>query len=243
MAEADLIPRSGIRRAVVYTAALCLLLAAVPSGQAPQTGRLVGRIRLTTHMPGKPLASAAYPRRSVGDHSAAPLPEIRNVIVYIKDAVQTGALSVRRVELRQEHETFIPHTLAITRGSTVEFPNGDPFFHNVFSLSRAANFNLGRYKRGQTRARQFTKAGTVKVYCDIHSHMSATIVVFDHPYFTIPELDGSFEIDRVPRGDYTLVGWHERVGEQTTRVRVEPGKATSIEMTVPVAEPEGDAVP
>ena len=69
----------------------------------------------------------------------------------------------------------------------VEFPNGDPFFHNVFSLSRAANFNLGRYARGQTRGREFTKAGTVKVYCDIHSHMSATILVFDHPYFAIPE--------------------------------------------------------
>ncbi len=90
--------------------------------------------------------------------------------------------------------------MAITRGSTVDFPNGDPFFHNVFSLSRAANFNLGRFERGQSRSREFTKAGTVKVYCDIHSHMSATILVFDHPYFTIPELDGSFELPAVPVG-------------------------------------------
>ena len=94
----------------------------------------------------------------------------------------------------------MPRTVAITRGSTVDFPNGDPFFHNVFSLSRAANFNLGRFARGQSRGREFTKAGTVKVYCDIHSHMSATILVFDHPYFTIPELDGSFELPAVPAG-------------------------------------------
>ena len=74
----------------------------------------------------------------------------------------------------------------------------------------------------------------MKVYCDIHSHMSATILVFDHPYFTIPELDGSFELPAVPAGQYTLVGWHERVGERSERIRVEAGKATSIELTVPV---------
>jgi hypothetical protein len=211
-------------------------LAALPAGQSPETGRVIGRVRLTTKVPGKPLASTAYPRRTVGDHDAPALPEIRNVVVYIKDAMYRGALPVRRTDLRQEHETFVPHTVAITRGSSVGFPNGDPFFHNVFSLSRAANFNLGRYERGQSRAREFTKAGTVKVYCDIHSHMSATILVFDHPYFTIPDLDGSFELPAIPAGEYTIVGWHERVGERAERIRVEPGKAASIELTVPVAE-------
>jgi hypothetical protein len=105
----------------------------------------------------------------------------------------------------------------------------------VFSLSHAANFNLGRYDRGQSRAREFTKSGTVKVYCDIHSHMSATILVFDHPYFTIPELSGSFELPAVPAGAYTIVGWHERVGERSEHIVVEAGKPTSIELTVPVA--------
>ena len=175
-----------MRASLLHISACCLALVAVGAGQTPDTGRVVGRIRLTTKVPGKPLASAAYPRRAVGDHDAPPQAEIRNVVVYIKDAVYRGALPTNRSELRQEHETFVPHTLAITRGSTVDFPNGDPFFHNVFSLSGAANFNLGRYARGLTRGREFTKPGTVKVYCDIHSHMSATILVFDHPYFTIP---------------------------------------------------------
>jgi len=170
---------------------------------------------------------------SVGEPESV-IAEIRNVVVYIKDAMYRGALPATRAELRQEHETFIPHTVAITRGSSVDFPNGDPFFHNVFSLSRAANFNLGRYERGQSRAREFTKAGTIKVYCDIHSHMSATILVFDHPYFTIPGPDGSFELPAIPAGQYTIVGWHERVGERLERVRVEAGKAASIELTVPV---------
>lgn len=230
-----------MRRALLYISALCLALAALPAAQSPETGRVIGRVRLTSKAPGKPLASTAYPRRTVGDNDAPSLPEIRNVVVYLKDAVYRGALPARRAELRQEHETFLPHTVAVTRGSSVEFPNGDPFFHNVFSLSRAANFNLGRYERGQSRAREFTKAGTVKVYCDIHSHMSATILIFDHPYFTIPELDGSFELPATPAGEYMIVGWHERVGERAERVRVEAGKAASIELTVPV--PVGGVAP
>jgi plastocyanin len=202
--------------------------------QSTSSGRIVGHVRLASKPPGRPLATASYPRRTIGDYDAPPLPEIRNVVVYIKDAAFRGALTPSRTVLRQEHETFVPHTVAITRGSTVDFPNGDPFFHNVFSLSRAANFNLGRYKSGQTRGREFPKAGTVKVYCDIHSHMSATILVFDHPYFAIPDQDGTFELANVPAGDYTIVGWHERVGERAERVQVNAGRTTSIELTVPV---------
>jgi plastocyanin len=224
-----------MRHDLLYISALSVVLAAFPAGQSAQTGRIIGRVRLTSRVPGKPLASTAYPRRSIGDHDAPASPEIRNVVVYIKDAMYRGALRATRAELRQEHETFSPHTIAITRGSSVDFPNGDPFFHNVFSLSHAANFNLGRYERGQSRAREFTKSGTVKVYCDIHSHMSATILVFDHPYFTIPELSGSFELPAVPAGAYTIVGWHERVGERSEHIVVEAGKPTSIDLTVPVA--------
>ena len=221
-------------RIVLHILALSLCLVAWPAGQSPDTGRVIGHVRLTAKLPGKPLASTAYPRRTVGDHDAPALQEIRNVVVSIKDAAYRGPLTTGRTALLQEHETFVPHTLAITRGSAVDFPNGDPFFHNVFSLSGAATFNLGRYERGQSRRREFTKAGTVKVYCDIHSHMSATILVFDHPYFTIPQLDGSFELPAVPPGQYTIVGWHERVGERSERVSVEAGKTTSVQLDVPV---------
>jgi hypothetical protein len=220
---------------------LFVLAVSAPNGQTnPSTGRVTGRVRLTTKIPGKPLASTAYPRRTVGNHQAPVLPEIRNVVVYIKDALHRGPLPASRNELLQEHETFIPRTLAITRGSVVSFPNGDPFFHNVFSLSRAGNFNLGRYQRDQTREREFTKAGIVKVYCDIHSHMSATILIFDHPYFTIPDVDGSFELPALPTGDFTIVGWHERVGERSMRIRVESDRPTSVELVVPV--PVGDEI-
>jgi hypothetical protein len=230
-----------MRQRLLYISALCVGLAtsaAQPAGQAPRTGRIVGHVALTTKLRGKPLASPAYPRRAVGDHDAPALPEIRNVVVYLKNAPFHGTLPVRRTELRQEHETFVPHTLAITKGSSVDFPNADPFFHNVFSLSGAGTFNLGRYPQGQSKGREFSKAGTVKVYCDIHSQMSATILVFDHPYFTIPELDGTFELPAVPPGEYTIIGWHERVGERAEHVRVNADMTTSIDLTVPVP-PEG----
>src|SRR5439155_8368741 len=140
--------------------------------------------------------------------------ELRNVVVYLKNATYQGALPAMRRQIRQENESFVPRVLAITRGSTVDFPNGDPFFHNVFSLSGAGTFDLGRYPDGQSRSRQFTKAGLVKVYCHIHSHMSATILVLDHPFFVTPADDGAFVLPKVPAGEYTVVAWHERVGEQ-----------------------------
>ena len=80
--------------------------------------------------------------------------------------------------------------VAITKGSTIDFPNNDPFFHNVFSLSSVDTFDLGRYKQGESRSTKFEKPGLVKVYCHIHSHMSASILVLDHPYFAMPPATG-----------------------------------------------------
>jgi plastocyanin len=123
---------------------------------------------------------------------------VSNVIVFIQDAPKTAALPVTRARILQENDTFSPRVVAITRGSTVDFPNGDPFFHDVLSLSRRGTFDLGSYPRGQTKSHQFRQAGLVKVYCHIHSHMRASIMVFDHPFFTISKPDGTFAIDDVP---------------------------------------------
>lgn len=201
----------------------------------PGTGTIAGHVKLTARVR-SPLASNVYPSRTIGKHAGPNIPEIRNVVIYLKDPAFHGTLKTTKSELRQEDETFVPHVLAITRGSTVEFPNADPFFHNVFSLSSTAPFNLGRYPRGETRGQRFNKPGLVKVFCDIHSHMSASILVLDHPYFTIPSVDGAFELPNVPAGRYTLVGWHERVGERMVPVRVEAGQTSTIDLTVPVED-------
>jgi len=162
--------------------------------------------------------------------------ELRNVVVYLKNVPYRGALPVTRHQIRQEHESFVPRVTVITRGSVVDFPNGDPIFHNVFSLSAAGTFDLGRYPDGQSRSRQFTKAGLVKVYCHIHSEMNASILVLDHPYFTIPDDDGAFRLSDVPPGQYTLVAWHERVGQQLSSVTVQSGDTTTLEIKLPVVE-------
>ncbi len=220
----------------LLTLALLLLPFAAPGAQIVETGSILGEVKLKPNAGGSALPSTAYPTRAVGPRTTHPIPETTNVVVYLKDAAFRGTLPARRAEIRQEHETFLPHVVALTRGSSLEFPNDDPIYHNVFSLSSGSSFNLGRYPKGESRTRTFSKSGIVKVYCQIHSHMSATIMVFDHPYFTIPEASGTFELAGVPSGDYTLVGWHERVGERTQAVHVERGKSTPVVIRLPVED-------
>jgi plastocyanin len=195
-------------------------------------GRIVGRVRLGVRPAARPLSTDAYSRQIITP--AAPSGEMSNVLVWIKDAARPGALPPMQAELHQRGEMYVPHVVAVTTGSTVSFPNDDPLFHNVFSLSRAAAFDLGRYPQGDSRTRRFDKAGVIKVYCHLHSHMSAIIAVFDHPWFAQAGADGSFTIDRVPPGRHVLTGWHERAGNADQPVTVEPGAVTRVELLVPI---------
>jgi len=141
-----------------------------------------------------------------------------------------------RVAIHQINESFTPRVVAVTVGSDVEFPNDDPIYHNVFSLSRAKNFNLGRYPKGDSRRVHFDRPGVVKVFCEIHSHMSATVMVFDHPWFAVPDEDGRFELPAVPAGDRQVTAWHERLGDTTIRLRVESGRPADADFILPVPE-------
>ena len=210
--------------------------AGLTAGAQAAPGTISGQVKLTSKIRGTPLPTPIYPNRSIGRQATPSIPEIRNVVVYLKGVTYRGTLSPARAELRQQDETFIPHVVAIARGSFVDFPNGDPFYHNVFSLSGAATFDLGRFRQDETRAWRFNKAGLVKVFCHIHSHMSASILVLDHPYFTVPETDGTFQLRGIPPGDYTIAGWHERVGERTAAVRVASDRAATVTLSLPVED-------
>ena len=221
-------------RAVPLAAALAVWLLPPVTVQTSDRGLVTGRVVLTGRIRGVPLPSNAYQPRAISRHGGEPIPEIKNVVVYLKDAAYSGVLPVMRTQIRQTNEAFAPRVVVITRGSIIDFPNSDPIFHNVFSLSPGATFDLGRFPRGASRSRVFDKPGLVKVYCHLHSHMSATILVLDHPYFTVPDLDGAFTLPEVPAGSYALVAWHERVGERTSVIQIQAGRMTSAELLLPV---------
>ena len=225
-------PPRGFPVSVLLLAAACAAAAAF-SPPAPQAGRLQGRVSITVPVSKAP-PSAAYGARRVEKGSTDPASELTNVVVFLEDAPKPQNLPATRARIVQENETFVPRVVAITRGSTVDFPNADPFFHDVFSLSRSGTFDLGSYPRGQTKSQQFRRAGLIKVYCHIHSHMSASIMVFDHPFFTIPRIDGTFGIDDVPPGTYNVSAWHERIGESTQSVRIEPGRPSEVQFALPI---------
>lgn len=203
-----------------------------PAAQEPSVvrGRVEIGVPITIRRP-----TTAYPTRSVPAPKLAPKSERRNVVVYLRNA-RSQSVATTRAVIRQHDETFTPRVAAVTVGSEVEFPNDDPIYHNVFSLSRAKNFNLGRYPRGETRRVRFDRPGVVKVFCEIHSHMSATVMVFDHPWFAVPDETGRFQLPPVPPGDRQITAWHERLGDTTVNVRLEPGRTLETDFTLPVPE-------
>ncbi len=111
--------------------------------------------------------------------------------------------------LTQKNKTFEPHLLVIRAGSVVEFPNKDPFFHNVFSLFEGKRFDLGLYEAGSTRSVRFDRPGISYIFCNIHAQMSAVVVAVDTPFYTVSSRDGRVVIPHVPPGRYLLQVWRE----------------------------------
>ena len=227
----------------VWGVALALVMAIVCSapgsliGAQAGTGAIGGRVHVVSH-PARRLATAgAYPGRTIGIQVERDASELENVIVFLNTPAGTDSPPTR-VSIRQSGEEFIPHVVAVSVGSTVDFPNDDLIFHNVFSLSRAGTFDLGRYPRGASRLRTFSRPGIVKVFCHFHAHMSAIVRVFPHPYFAIPDRDGRFRISDVPMGRYDVTAWHERAGDVTHTATIGDEEAAELTFSLPLTDPE-----
>jgi hypothetical protein len=211
--------RSGVPRSVAATtvAAVALWLAC-----GALTAGADGVIRGSVEIRRGELITEARPA-SAGLGAAPRRPvEFRPAVVYL-DSAPGGAFELPepgRAAMDQRDQTFLPHVLAITVGTTVDFPNSDVTFHNVFSLSKTKTFDLGRYSRGKSKAVRFDRPGVVQVFCDIHSHMSAYILVFAHRYFAVTDQAGTFSIAGVPPGSYTLAVWHEGEVRDTRAVTI-----------------------
>jgi plastocyanin len=176
-------------------------------------------------------------RPNVADLGAQPrrdLPDRLRSVVYLETAPR-GAFEqteAGRAVMDQRNETFAPHLLAITTGTTVDFPNSDRIYHNVFSLSKPATFDLGRYAAGKSKAIRFDRPGIVRVFCEIHSHMSAFILVFSHPYFAMTDSDGRYRLDDMPPGTYNVIAWNEGASSDPSSVTVPSAGVAELDLTV-----------
>lgn len=214
-----------------------------PAPPRAETGSVIGTVEISRALASRrpqfriyadPGNAAAAPR---GDLAA----EMRNVVIFLDSGFATARSGDRApptAVMSQAQERFDPHVVAIPQGGRVEFPNRDNVYHNVFSLSRARTFDLGRYRSGATKGVTFPKRGVVPVFCHIHADMSGIVLVLPNPYFASPAAGGKFEIPAVPPGEYTIVGWHERTRPVTKRVRVVAGQPTMVDFSLPLSSDE-----
>jgi plastocyanin len=207
-----------------------------PTLNSPHPASIRGTVRIESKIQSKSLALNLYLRRGISaanQKSQPPTNEVENVVLYLEGRfADSYDPPEKNPVILQADETFVPHVLPVIRGTTVTFPNGDPFFHNVFSLSSAKSFDLGRYPKHQVRSIRFDRPGIVKVFCHIHSHMSAVVLVFDHPYFTEANAEGRFRIDNIPPGTYKLVAWHERLKPQRQALSLQAGAEVRIDLVL-----------
>jgi plastocyanin len=194
-------------------------------------GTIRGRVEL------RHVASAPERRptvASLGTPTPLDATDYSKSVVYLETAPRSAFDQAEpgHAVMDQRNETFVPHLLAITTGTTVDFPNSDQFYHNVFSLSKTKTFDLGRYAAGHSRPVVFDRSGIVRVFCDIHSHMNAFILVFDHPFFAVTDAEGRYHIDNVPPGSYNVIAWNEGLSSDPSRVTVPDGGAATLDFAL-----------
>jgi plastocyanin len=212
----------GTRPRPVATSLIGAALLAVGTPVWAQTSDIAGQVTLPRDV--APVARRPD-IRGLGMPPARPDAARRRAVVYLETAPRAAfpADDSSPVTIDQRDETFLPHLVAVTAGTQVAFPNSDETYHNVFSLSPIRRFDLGRYASGRSRSVAFDRPGVVRVFCDIHSHMSAFVLVFAHRFFAVTDDQGRYRIEGVPPGTYTVTRWHELFEPQSRPVVVPPG--------------------
>lgn len=223
-------PGSSVRVLLVGVACLSLI------GAADIQGTIIIKHKLTKRT--VTLPAGAYDRGVAvnlgADPSADPLAyERSHVIIYIDGELKARGI---RAEMAQRNRRFTPDLLAVPIGSTVSFPNFDPIFHNVFSLSKPKSFDLGNYPKGQARDIVFSKPGVVLVNCHLHTNMMAAIVVTPNDWYARAGEDGQFVIRNVPPGTYDVVAWHKAAGIFRQKVIVTAAGTPNVEFMIPLDE-------
>jgi len=193
-------------------------------------GSITGHVRAESRPEVKAdIESGKYESRKYKFLERLKYDEMRDFVVYIVQAgAATNLTSSKPAQvIIQKDGTFRPHVLPILIGTTVEWPNQDEIYHNVFSMSDPKPFDLGIYKSKEIKRVTFDKPGRVDVFCSIHTKMNCIILVLENPFFAVTDKAGNFRISNVPPGTYSLRAWHERLPAQTKNITVtETGDVT-----------------
>jgi plastocyanin len=163
--------------------------------------------------------------------------ERSHVAVYLEGGPSSNVSGAVKASIEQRDRRFVPDMVVIPAGSVVSFPNFDPIFHNVFSLSKAKSFDLGNYPKGQTRTVTFSASGVVAVYCHLHSNMAAAIVVTPNRWATRADGNGAFSLKDVPPGTYKVVAWHKAAGTFRKTVTIGEQSDAEVDFTLPYVGP------
>ena len=160
--------------------------------------------------------------------------DLANAVVWLEraDGAPMSGGAEGRGQIAMESRTFVPRVQVVRVGGSVEFPNHDPFRHNVFSKSGPGEFDLGLYGRGDSRAMTASRPGIYPIFCNIHSRMVAHVVAVATPYVTQAGSDGSFVMAGVPPGRYTLRAWHERGGARASALEVPSSGITGVALSL-----------
>jgi plastocyanin len=203
-----------------------ILIMACAAGSA---GTIIGNVHAEgkagtdgDHSANGPYASRKYKFVERVDYSA-----MHDFVVYIEgrvgptDASSTNVVEVATRKVAQQGAMFLPHVLPVMVGTTIEWPNYDDIYHNVFSMSDAKQFDLALYKGNPpTKRVTFDKPGRVDVFCSIHENMHCIILVLENPYFASTDEGGNYKISNVPPGTYKLKAWHERLPAEEREITV-----------------------
>jgi len=178
-----------------------------------------------------------------GRNSEAPHPE--NIVVWLTPSGGPPAprmVPKQPLRLTQRHKSFEPHLLVVPVGAVVQFPNHDPFFHNVFSLFEGKRFDLGLYEAGTTRNVSFDRPGISYIFCNIHAEMSAVVIALDTPYYGVSNRRGEIVIPKVPVGEYIVKTWAETASPGDLNALTRAVKVSSSSSTLGVLKIKGSAI-
>lgn len=204
-----------------------------------QAAEVAGSVRVTSALTKRRITvPQVYDRSAAIAPAPAARPDVATELQRVVVFLDTPALPARpvKVVMDQRQRRFEPEVVAVPVGSTVVFPNSDPIFHNVFSLSKAKQFDLGNYEKGEARSVAFTQPGVVQLHCHLHPNMTGAVLVTPNGWFAQPDTGGRFVLPPVAPGRYALVAWHKSAGLFRRTIELRAGAKVSVDFEIPLTE-------